>query len=62
MLAKHGDHKVSELIIEEYEEFDRSWMLVDVKTPGHTYNGLATLIKRPNFHTLTLKVNRKTYR
>lgn len=62
MLAKHGDHKVSELIIEEYEEVDRDWMLVDVKTPGHTRDDLATLIKRPDFHTLTLKVNRKTYR
>jgi hypothetical protein len=62
MLAKHGDHKVSEFIIEDYEKFDRDWMLVDVKTPGHTRDDLATLIKRPDFHTLTLKVDRKGYK
>ncbi|SPJ71649.1 uncharacterized protein FTOL_01377 [Fusarium torulosum] len=56
-LSKHGDHKVSEFIIEDYEKYDRDWMPLDLKTPGHTRDDLATLTKRPDFHTLTLKVD-----
>lgn len=62
MLAKHGDHKVSEFIIEDHDESNRNWIPFDVKTPGYTRDDLATLIKRPDFHTLTLKVDIKFYR
>ncbi|KAM0252747.1 hypothetical protein ACHAP5_001042 [Fusarium lateritium] len=57
MLAKHGDHQISEFFIEDYQTDNRDWVPLDLRTPGHTRDDLATLLKRPDFHTLTFKVD-----
>ncbi|KAM0351909.1 hypothetical protein ACHAPU_002423 [Fusarium lateritium] len=59
VLSRDGDHKVSEFIIEEYAEFDGSWINPDLESPGHTRDDFVSLLKRPKFRSLGIHLERE---
>ncbi|KAF4993642.1 hypothetical protein FGRMN_6360 [Fusarium graminum] len=58
MLSEDGDHKISELFIEQFVECDSS-INRDLESIGHTRVNFISLLKRPEFRTLSLHLQRE---